>query len=125
MLAATDLAEKVTAEAAPETVLLGISVTDPDAQEAQRLAQAFSVQLANLVAELETPRGNANPALKATIVDSASLPRDPVSPQPLRNLALAAVLGLLPRPRHRRGARTARTHPSSPPTTSPRPPTPP
>jgi capsular exopolysaccharide synthesis family protein len=94
-LSATDLAEKVTAEAAPDTVLLGISVTDPDAQEAQRLAQAFSVQLASLVAELETPPGNANPVLKATIVDSASLPRDPVSPQPLRNLALAALLGLL------------------------------
>jgi receptor protein-tyrosine kinase len=92
---AADLAEKVTAEAVPETVLLGISVSDPDPQEAQRLAQAFSVQLADLVAELETPPGEANPVLKATIVDSASLPRDPVSPQPLRNLALAAVLGLL------------------------------
>src|SRR5688572_25958742 len=72
-VAATDLAEKVTAEAAPDTVLLDISVTDPDAHEAQRLTQAFSVQLANLVAELETPPGNANPALKATIVDSANL----------------------------------------------------
>lgn len=94
-LPAIDLAEKVTAEAAPETVLLGISVTDPDPQEAQRLTQAYSVQLADLVAELETPPGQANPILKATIVDSANLPRDPVSPQPVRNLALAAVLGLL------------------------------
>ena len=41
------------------------------------------------------PPGKDNPVLKATIVDSANLPTSPVSPRPLRNLGLAAVLGLL------------------------------
>lgn len=90
-----DLAEKVTAEAVPETVLLNISVTDPDPSRAQALTMAYSNELSDLVAELETPPGQGNPLLKATVVDSAGLPTSPVSPQPVRNLGLAVVLGLL------------------------------
>ena len=90
-----ELSAKVSASAVPETVLLDISVTDPDPQTAQSLAQAYSRELADLVAELETPPGQTEPVLKATIVDAADLPGSPVSPQPLRNLGLAAVLGLL------------------------------
>jgi len=90
-----ELSAKVTASAVPETVLLSISVTDPDPATAQRLTQAYSEQLSKLVAELETPPGKDIPVLKATIVDSAGLPTAAVSPQPVRNLGLAAVLGLL------------------------------
>ncbi|MGD9961719.1 polysaccharide biosynthesis tyrosine autokinase [Nocardioides sp.] len=94
-LTASELAAKVTASAVPETVLLDISVVDPDPDTAQRLARSYSAELASLVAELETAPGQANPALKATIVDSANLPTGAISPQPLRNLGLALVVGLL------------------------------
>ncbi len=94
-LTPVELSAKVNAAAVPETVLLNISVTDPDPAIAQRLTQAYSNELAALVSELETPPGRANPVLKATIVDSANLPTSPASPRPLRNLGLAAVLGLL------------------------------
>ena len=57
-LSATELSAKVTAEAVPQTVLLNISVADADPQEAQRLAQAFSVQLTEMVSELETQLTN-------------------------------------------------------------------
>ena len=93
-LSATDLAEKVTAEAAPETVLLGISVTDPDPQEAQRLTQAFSVQLADLVAELETPPGQGEPGPQG---HDRRLRQPPAGP----GLAAAAAQ---PRPGCRAGA---------------------
>ena len=91
----SDLAQKLTAEAVPETVLLNISVTDPDPELAQQLTAVYGSQLSELVAELETPPGATTPILKATVVDSASLPDSPVSPKPLRNLGLALVLGLL------------------------------
>jgi capsular exopolysaccharide synthesis family protein len=94
-LTPSELSAKVTASAVPETVLLKISVTDPVPETAQRLTQSYSEQLANLVADLETPPGKDTPVLKATIVDSANLPTGPVSPQPVRNLGIAVVLGLL------------------------------
>ncbi|WP_374457520.1 polysaccharide biosynthesis tyrosine autokinase [Nocardioides sp.] len=90
-----DLAAKVTAQASPDTVLLTISVTDPDPEVAQQLTQAYGDELVALVAELETPPGQNKPVLKGTIVDAASLPGGPVSPNVLRNLALATILGLL------------------------------
>lgn len=89
-----ELAAKVTAQASPETVLLSISVTDPDPEVAQQLTQAYGDELVALVAELETPPGQSKPVLKGTIVDAASLPAGPVSPNVMRNLALATVLGL-------------------------------
>lgn len=94
-LTPTELSDKVTASAVPETVLLVISVTDPDPATAQQLTQTYSEQLARLVSDLETPPGQMTPVLKATIVDSANLPTGAVSPQPVRNLLLAAALGLL------------------------------
>ena len=94
-LTASQLSAKVTASAVPETTLLEVSVTDSVPAMAQRLAQEYSAELAKLVAELETPPGKDTPVLKATIVDSPNLPTKPVSPRPVRNLGLAAVLGLL------------------------------
>lgn len=91
----TDLSDKISATVVPDTVILEISATDPDPRQAQAIAASASLQLSQFVTELETPPGKANAPIKATIVDSASLPTTPVSPQPLRNLGLAAVLGLL------------------------------
>ena len=47
------------------------------------------------MAELETPDGALNPLIKMTVIDNATVPRNPVYPQPLRNLALGGVLGLV------------------------------
>ena len=91
----TDLAGKISATVVPETVIMQISVTDSSPEQAQRLAQAVAQEVADFVAELETPPGKANAPIKATIVDAASLPQTPVSPQPVRNIGLAAILGLL------------------------------
>lgn len=91
----TDLAEKISAIVVPETVVMEITVTDPSPELAQRLTAAVSEELTGFVAELETPPGKSNAPIKATVVDTASLPTVPVSPQPLRNLGLATILGLL------------------------------
>ena len=92
---AMDLREQVTASAVPETVLLEIEATDADPERARDIAQAYAEQLQLVVEELETPRGETAAVVKATLIDDAQVARSPVSPQPLRNLALAGILGLL------------------------------
>ncbi|MGH3330493.1 MAG: polysaccharide biosynthesis tyrosine autokinase [Nocardioidaceae bacterium] len=91
----SDLSAKISATVVPETVIMEISVTDPDPAQAQRLTQAVAEELTVFVSELETPPGKNNAPIKATVVDPASLPETPVSPQPVRNLGLAGILGLL------------------------------
>jgi capsular exopolysaccharide synthesis family protein len=90
-----ELSKKISASVVPDTVILEISVTDPGPRQARRLAQAVAQELTAFVSELETPMGETTAPIKATIVDPASLPKAPEFPQPLRNLGLAAVLGLL------------------------------
>src|SRR3954447_6000999 len=93
-VAPADLSGKVSASVVPDTVNLEISVTDPSAARAQALTQAYAGGLVDLVRQLETPTGQKTSPIKASIVDSATLPTAPVSPQPVRNLALGVVLGL-------------------------------
>ncbi len=93
--APADLAENITATVVPDTVILEISATDPDPRMAQAIAASAATELTSFVTELETPPGKSHAPIKATIVDNASLPTSPVSPKPVRNLGLAAVLGLL------------------------------
>ena len=90
-----DLAEQITAVAKPETVVLSITVTDSGPERAQLLAQTVSEEFVRYVKELETPDGQTAAPVKASIVDRATSPDEPVSPKPARNLALAALLGLL------------------------------
>ncbi len=91
----SDLSAKISATVVPETVIMEISVTDPDPAQAQRLTQTVAEELTGFVSELETPPGKNNAPIKATVVDPASFPEAPVSPQPVRNLGLAGILGLL------------------------------
>jgi receptor protein-tyrosine kinase len=90
-----DLAKQIDAVAKPDTVVLSITVTDPGPERAQLLAQVISEEFVRYVKELETPDGKSTAPVKASIVDRATDPDAPVSPRPMRNLILAATLGLL------------------------------
>lgn len=79
----------------PDTVILEITATDPDPVVARDIAQAYAEALSDEVASLETPDGKTDPLIHASIVDNARVSESPVSPQPVRNLGLALVLGLL------------------------------
>lgn len=89
------LAAQITSHVVPETTILEVTVTDPSPQRAQRIAAALSDEFTSFVPELETAPGANRSPIKATIVDSPDVPANPVSPKPLRDLGLAAVLGLL------------------------------
>jgi tyrosine-protein kinase len=90
-----ELRAHVTANVVPDTVNLEVTVTDADPAVAQAKAQAYAEGLEDLIRQLEKPEGESTALVKATIVDPANLPTSPVSPKPVRNLALGFVLGML------------------------------
>ncbi|MRJ75564.1 polysaccharide biosynthesis tyrosine autokinase [Aeromicrobium sp. SMF47] len=89
------LASQISASSKIDTVILTVTVTDPDPQRARTLTNAVAKVFVSYVAELETPPGKDEATIKATIVDPGSLPGSPVSPNPTRNIALGLILGLL------------------------------
>lgn len=89
------LASKVSADPQPETSILTLTVTDPDPKTAQALTQAYADGLADMIRERETPPGQEASLVNASTIDTADLPEAPVAPNPVRNLGLAVVLGLL------------------------------
>ncbi|MGH3365752.1 MAG: polysaccharide biosynthesis tyrosine autokinase [Nocardioidaceae bacterium] len=89
------LTEQLTSSVAPDTVILEVSTIDPNPQVAQSITAAVAAEFTGLVTELEKAPGKKRSPIKATVVDAADLPNTPVSPQPLRNVGLAAILGLL------------------------------
>ena len=92
---ATTLAKSISASIPPETVILVISVTDPDPKRAAAIANAVGSEVAEVAAELSPERADGSQAVQATTLAPALVPTEPSSPQVLRNLALGLVLGIL------------------------------
>ncbi|MEU8038128.1 polysaccharide biosynthesis tyrosine autokinase [Streptosporangium sp. NPDC049078] len=85
----------ISAEAVPGTVLLRATVTDTDPARASLLANALGDRFSKLIDQIERPTPGSRPTIKITIVDKADVPREPVSPRPLVNLAVAVLIALL------------------------------
>jgi len=90
-----ELLTQVSAAVDPDTIILTITATDPDSVAARDIAQAYADNLSKMIAQRETPSGKMNSLVTASIIDDARVSDSPVSPQPVRNLGLAFVLGLL------------------------------
>lgn len=96
-----DLLDDISVSINPETAVLEISVKDTDRIRARQIAQELSESFSTL---FNSQFGRAAPTtegqtrvepLTSTIWDPARVEPEPVSPRPIRNLALAAVLGLV------------------------------
>jgi capsular exopolysaccharide synthesis family protein len=87
--------ERITAKALPDTVLLEATVTDESKDRSMIIAQELAVQFKSLVESLETPLGNQTSSVKVEVVAGPQLDEVPVSPRPVRNLALGLLLGLI------------------------------
>lgn len=94
-MAPTDLAEKLSAEVVPETVLLEVTATDSDPKQAQKINHAVTQEFVRFVQEIERPSPDAASPIKATVVDNPSLPDTPVAPTPFRTIGLGLAVGLL------------------------------
>ena len=89
------LAAQISASIPPDSVLLDVSVTDLRPEQAKAIADAVARTFPGVVEDLERVDAKAASPVKLTVVKSATLQPTPVSPRPLRNLALGLVLGLL------------------------------
>lgn len=90
-----DLVGEISAQAVPDTVLLDVSVTDPNPRRAMDIASAVGTQFGLLVNQLETPATGGGPLVKVTVVQQPQLPTAPSSPHTTRNVILGLVVGLL------------------------------
>ena len=77
-----------------DTVLLNLSVSNPDPVLAQRIATAWVQQLTRAVDQIEQSGTGGTSLFKLSVVEPASLPTSPYSPRPTVNLALGLLVGL-------------------------------
>lgn len=91
----TALAAKITATTPPDTVLIDVTVTDPDPTQARDVAQAIAETFPTVVSDLEKVSEDAASPVKVTLLREPTTADAPVSPKPVRNLVLGLVLGLL------------------------------
>ena len=86
---ADELLERVSVDTEAKSSLVRITVEAPSRDEARRTAQELT--------ELATVRFNDRfgPTTVASVWEAADAEEDPVSPRPLRNLALGALAGAL------------------------------
>lgn len=93
-----ELAGRVQLEVIQDTVVLKLSVQDPDAQVARKLADAYTTAIATTVQKAESVSvagGQAQSAVTARPQGPASVSSGPVSPDFPLNVAVGALLGLL------------------------------
>lgn len=102
----SELADRITAEAPLNTVLINIKVRDTDPVRAVRIADAVADRFIGLVERLETPKkaptASGTQADASTvspvslgITEKAALPKKPISPNRLLSLAFGVLGGLL------------------------------
>jgi len=89
------LAGQITSQAVTNTVILEVTASDASADRAHLLAQTFAEVFTAYVPQLESAADPSAAPIKAVISDAATTPTTPVSPRPLVNIGLGAVLGLL------------------------------
>lgn len=92
---APQLAQRVSAEAPLDTVIINITVTDPSPQQAAAIADAVGASLIQAVQEVEQPNDatSVNP-VRLTTLQPAVVPSSPSSPNVPLNLALGLLVGL-------------------------------
>jgi succinoglycan biosynthesis transport protein ExoP len=94
-VSADELGQSVSAEAPFNTVLINITVANPDPEMAAEIANSVSSNFANVITdELSKPTGDAPSIVEVDVTQVASPPTDPSSPLILLNTVLGLLLGL-------------------------------
>jgi capsular exopolysaccharide synthesis family protein len=93
-LSPDDIASRISSTAPVDTVLLNVSVTDPDPARARDIANSLGRVFPTEVDEIERPTSGGPSPVRVTMVQSAELPITPTSPRPKVNLLLGLLVGL-------------------------------
>ncbi|WP_192860239.1 polysaccharide biosynthesis tyrosine autokinase [Mycobacterium sp. MS1601] len=94
-MSAADLQDEIEASVPADTVLIDVTVTDASATRARDIANTMADEFVVMAAELETPELGATPNARVIVQQRAEIPDSPVNAAATRNLAIAAVMGLL------------------------------
>ena len=95
-LSPAELASAVSASSPTNTVLINISATDSDPEQAALIANTTSAVFADVVTnQLERPSEGAPARVQVDVVQPAQVPGGAISPNVTRNLALGFMLGLM------------------------------
>jgi receptor protein-tyrosine kinase len=89
------LADKIGSTVVPATSQINLTVTDQDPAVAQTINAKLSEDLADYLAEVETPTGTTSSQIIARVTDPADFQQDPVTPRTVLNLVVAGLLGLV------------------------------
>lgn len=93
-ISAEELSGNVTASIVPRTVLLDVSVTNPNPERAAEIANTLADQFIAFSGPLETPMGQKEPRSTVTIISKAEAPTSPSFPKPTTNLLYGGLGGL-------------------------------
>ncbi|MBO3741925.1 polysaccharide biosynthesis tyrosine autokinase [Actinoplanes flavus] len=85
----------IASEPLPDTVMMEVSVQDPDPDRALLLLTHLTGRFERVVERLERPTPVQPSTVNVTVVSGPALDAAPVSPDVLNNLALALVAGLI------------------------------
>lgn len=88
-----ELAEKVTAEAVPETVLLRLIVRDTDPRLAAQIADTTASSLMSEIGQIEQGGSEAPALVRTVLVEGAVVPTEASAPSVPRNAAYALLAG--------------------------------
>jgi capsular exopolysaccharide synthesis family protein len=86
--------DETSANAVANSVLLNVTVTDPSAARAQRIAAAIGIAFPKVVHGVEATGKGTSP-VKVSVVKPATYSGTAVSPKVVRDVALAVIIGLL------------------------------
>ena len=78
----------------PQGSILFINAVGSDPEKIATLANGMALVLGAKVQELETPPGETTSLLTATVVDTATPPTKPFTPDPVRNILIGLIVGL-------------------------------
>ncbi|GAA1799573.1 polysaccharide biosynthesis tyrosine autokinase [Leucobacter iarius] len=92
-LTVNQLRTMITASSPSQTVLINIFATNTNAQAARKIADATAAALIDAVTRVEG--GEKNSLVTLSIVEQATAPNAPVSPNKSRNIVLGLGIGLL------------------------------
>lgn len=89
------LAKRVTAKANAETVIIDISVTDPNPAQAAAITNAVTKQLSSVVRDLSPKLPNGKSSVDAATIAEATVPIEPSAPNTKLNVAAAGLIGII------------------------------
>lgn len=88
------LSNSVSASVQPETVLIDVLVRDPSPTVARDIANSTALAFTDFVANLQVKAAPSTPKPQVTLVQPATTPESPITPNSTRNVGLGVLGGI-------------------------------